>query len=124
MLLKLKEFDTLKKKILDIGLVIPGTLRESYHRCGRSYCPCMESKENRHGPYYLWDRRVHGKLAAKSIAAEDVAIYNEWIGNRKKLEEAIAYLIDFGYRYATALQDLKKSKPVNSKKTVPSTRGK
>lgn len=122
--LELNEYERLKKTILDIGLVIPGTLRESFHRCGKSYCDCMKSKKNRHGPYYLWDRRVQGKLAAKSIAMEDVETYKEWISNRKKLEQVIALLIDFGYHYATNLQDLKKSKSRNSKKSVRSTRGK
>lgn len=84
----------------------------------------MESKENRHGPYFLWDRRVKGKLAAKSIAAEDVRSYKEWIGNRKKLEEAISDMINFGYRYATELQDLKKSNRGKSKKPIRSPREK
>lgn len=62
-------------------------------------------------------------LQPKSIAAEDVESYKEWIANRKKLEEAKASMIDFGYRYATELQDLKKSKQGNSKKTMRSTQG-
>jgi hypothetical protein len=122
--LELNEYERLKKTILDIGLVIPGTLRESFHQCGKSYCACMKSKKNRHGPYYLWDRRVQGKLTAKSIAVEDIETYKEWINNRKKLEQTIALLIDFGCHYATSLQDLKKLKAGNSIKTVQSTRGK
>jgi len=104
----LEEFEALKRKILDIGLVIPGTLRQTYHRCGKEYCLCMKSKEHRHGPYYLWDRRVGGKLSAKSIPKEDVALYKEWIQNRIKLNKLVQKMIQCGNKYATAKQDMNK----------------
>jgi hypothetical protein len=106
---ELNKFESLKIKLLDVGLVIPGTLRETYHRCGKDYCLCMKSEEHRHGPYFLWDRRVRGKLAAKSIPKEDVALYKEWIQNRKKMNEIVKKMIECGNKYATAKQDIIKS---------------
>jgi hypothetical protein len=121
---ELKPYNELKKKILDIGLIIPGTLRETYHRCGREYCKCMTSDEHRHGPYYLWDRRIDGKLSAKSIAQEDVIFYKEWIENRRLLETIVAEMLEYGSDYATNRPTSKKQQPGKSKKSDRSTRGK
>jgi hypothetical protein len=119
-----KDYEELKKRILDIGIAIPGTLREIYHRCGRSYCQCMVSEKHRHGPYFLWDRRINGKLSAKSINEDDVVIYKEWINNRKKLEELVAQMLSIGQNYAAARSNLKKSDMANSAKITRSMRGK
>jgi hypothetical protein len=121
---EIKQYNELKKKLLDIGLAIPGTLRETYHRCGRDYCKCMTSDEYRHGPYYLWDRRINGKLTAKSITEEDAIVYREWIENRKKLELIISEMLEFGSNYATTRPNSKKSQRGNSEKSDPATRGK
>lgn len=118
------EYKELKKRVFDIGIAIPGTLRETYHRCGRSYCQCMVSEQHRHGPYFLWDRRINGKLTAKSISEEDVALYEEWIGNRKKLEALVIQMLEVGSNYATARPHSKKPDVNNSKKVTRSKRGK
>lgn len=115
---KIKDYESLKRKVLSIGLVIPGTLREMYHRCGKSYCMCMQSEEHRHGPYFLWDRKVGGKLASKSIPKEDVPLYKEWMENRKKLDEVVAEMIICGYQHATERQDLKKADLKKQKKKI------
>jgi len=107
------ELELLKQKLLATGLAIPGTLRETYHRCGKEYCQCMISDKHRHGPYFLWDRRVQGKLAAKSIPKEDVPLYTEWIENRIQLNDTVTKMIECGNKYATAKQDRKKHNSKN-----------
>ena len=95
------DLEKIKLQIQTLGLAIPGTLREVYQRCGKNNCACATSDKDRHGPYYLWDRKISGKLASKSIQKEKLRHYREWIKNRELLESLIHQLLDLGGKIAT-----------------------
>src|SRR4030043_264749 len=87
----------------------------------RKRCVCFhEDKNKRHGPYYLWYRRINGKTATQSIAEEDVQTYRMWIGNREKLESLFQKMVNLGVDYAAVF----KSTPVKSPKCLSPMRGK
>ena len=106
----ISDFKKIKHRIQKIGIAIPGTLRVVYQRCGKSNCACATSAKDRHGPYYLWDRKIKGRLASKSIQKENVPLYREWIGNRMLLEALVQQLLDSGARYATGLPAYEKKR--------------
>jgi hypothetical protein len=109
-----EKYRRLQKKILRLGLAIPGTIRKVYLKCGKENCCCMAGKESiRHGPYFLWDRKVNGRLSSLSIAESDLSHYEKCIANRKELEELIAEILEVGTHLA-----------VQFKKNTSSTRGK
>ena len=110
----------LKKQIDDLGISIPGSIQTVYLRCGKKNCRCHQAEDQRHGPYYLWYRRVNGKTATQSIAEEDVQSYRMWIGNREKLEALFQKIVNLGADYAAVF----KSTPVKSKKCLHPMRGK
>jgi hypothetical protein len=110
----------LKNQIDDLGISIPGSIQTVYLKCGKSNCRCHQDKDQRHGPYYLWYRRVNGKTATQSIAEEDVQSYRMWIGNREKLEALFQKIVNLGADYAAVF----KSTPVKSKKCSYPMRGK
>lgn len=71
-------------------LAIPGTLRTIRLKCGKSGCICQSGNDSdKHGPYYLWDRKVNGKLTSTSIPKNKLLIFRRWIGNRERLEDII-----------------------------------
>ncbi len=111
---KKRKHENLKKRIANVGIVIPGTIRETYLQCGRQNCRCQKSKEHFHGPYFLWDRRVEGKLSSKSLPKELIPIYQEWIKNRHLLEKIVQELINNGKDYASNLDCVKKSENIKS----------
>lgn len=90
------DYDRIKKKIAALGLAIPGTIRETYLLCGKPGCACAHSDDARHGPYYLWNRKVNGKLTSKSIPKDQLRLFEEWIGNRRKLEGLVDQLLEIG----------------------------
>lgn len=110
----------LKNQIDDLGIAIPGSIQTVYLKCGKSNCRCHQDKDLRHGPYYLWYRRINGKTATQSIAEEDVQSYRMWIGNREKLEDLFQKIVKLGADYAAVF----KSTPAKSKKGLPPMRGK
>jgi hypothetical protein len=115
-------YKRLKDRLMSVGAIIPGTIRETYLQCGKEGCACAEKGGSPHGPYYFWNRKVKGKLTSKSITKERLIFYKEWIKNRQEFEALLKDLLDVGQKIAAAM-DFEKEK-IKSKKTTPSTRGK
>ncbi len=88
-----KKIESLKIKIGDFDLAVPGTLRTIYSKCGKDYCACQTNKKARHGPYILWDRKVDGKLSSKMVSKEMAAQIKKWIENRNKLEKQVQEIL-------------------------------
>ncbi len=104
---ELRKYETLKKKILELDIAIPGNIRKMYQQCGQPSCRCKKSREYWHGPYYLWGRRKNGHLSSKSISKENLKQYKKWIINRKKLKKLVDEMLNTGLEYATGYQDKK-----------------
>jgi hypothetical protein len=115
-----KQLHDLNKQVDDLGISIPGSIQTMYLRCGKKNCRCHQAEDQRHGPYYLWYRRINGKTATQSIAEENVQSYRMWIGNRQKLETLFQKMVNLGADYAAVF----KSTPAKSKKRLPPMRGK
>ena len=51
-------FNRLKKKIQNFGLIIPGTIRTVYLRCGKENCKCQQGEK--HVSLYLEEPFIAG----------------------------------------------------------------
>ncbi|MBN2257241.1 MAG: hypothetical protein JW704_05395 [Anaerolineaceae bacterium] len=114
-----KQLLDLKKQISDLGIPIPGSIQTMYLRCGKKNCRCHQAEDLRHGPYYLWYRRINGKTTTQSIAEKDVHLYRTWIDNRNKMEALVQKMVSLGADYAAVF----KTTPGKSKKSVNPMRG-
>lgn len=104
---KLTRYKKLKKCAHDLGIVIPGTLRTIYQRCGKPNCRCATGKsEDKHGPYLLWDKRkrADGVLSSTSINPNHKKLLQEGINNRRKLEKLVREMLKIGEKYAANLK--------------------
>ncbi|MBN1308392.1 MAG: hypothetical protein JXA18_10775 [Chitinispirillaceae bacterium] len=99
-----QQLNDLKKQLISLGMAIPGSIQTAYLRCGKKNCRCQQDEKLRHGPYFLWYRRVNGKTATQSIAEEDVHLFRTWIDNREKLEALVQKIISLGADYAAFLK--------------------
>lgn len=111
----------IKEKLLLIGLAIPGTIRETYLKCGKSWCACAEKGGPLHGPYYFWNRKVDGKLTSKSIPKDKLRFFQKWISNRQELEALVNQVLEFGQEIAARLPS--KMEKEKSKKRASAKRG-
>jgi hypothetical protein len=109
-----QQVNDLKKQIAAIGMAIPGSIQTVYLRCGKKICRCHQDEKLRHGPYYLWYRRIDGKTATQSIAEEDVNLFRTWIDNRNKMEALVQKIVSLGADYAAAF----KTNPGKSKNSI------
>jgi hypothetical protein len=122
MSLKLSDYEKIKERIMGLELVIPGTIRETYLLCGKPGCACAENDEARHGPYYLWNRKVNGKLTSKSIPKDKLPLYERWLENRRLLEGLVQEMLEISSKLA--IIESKQEVSGNSKRLASSKRGK
>ena len=98
-------YHKLKQEIVRLDLAIPGTLRTVYLKCGKVNCRCGGGdKEDKHGPYFFWDRRAKGQLASLTVGKEDIARFRQWIKNREKLERIVEKMLDRGAQIASEIR--------------------
>jgi hypothetical protein len=87
------DYETAKRKVAEVGFTCEGSLIERYTTCNNPNCRCRDP-EQRHGPYWQLSWKEHGKTVSKLISAEDAALYQQWIANRRRLEAALQQMRD------------------------------
>ncbi|MGO8956485.1 MAG: DUF6788 family protein [Streptosporangiaceae bacterium] len=75
-----------------IGFVLPGTLTERHVRCGKPNCRCHADPPVLHGPYHQWTRKVAGKTVTRLLSDDQLADYQDWFDNQRRLRALLAEL--------------------------------
>jgi hypothetical protein len=84
-----ERFDALKKEILALGYVRPGSLVRRFMPCGKPGCRCMANPPVLHGPYYQWTWKVTGKMKTVRLSEEQARLCADWIANHRKLRALV-----------------------------------
>jgi hypothetical protein len=71
---------------------LPGTLADRMTRCGRPNCRCHADPPRLHGPYHQWTRKKNGKTATRILTGDQLADYQPWFDNHRRLHELITEL--------------------------------
>lgn len=50
----------------------PGSVNETWRRCGKPNCACAQPGHPGHGPRYLWTRSAAGKTRSRQLAAAEL----------------------------------------------------
>jgi len=77
------------KEIAKVGFVLPGTLLERYFTCTHPGCRCHGEPPRLHGPYWYWTRKVNAKTVSRVLSPEQVAEYQPWFDNQKRLRALV-----------------------------------
>ena len=88
-----RDYQAAKARLSEIGFICEGSLTELYTSCGNPNCRCADP-EHRHGPYWQLTWKEHGKTVTRRLPAEDAAIYQQRIANRRQLEAALEQMRD------------------------------
>ena len=73
----------------EIGFVLPGSLTERYFSCTHAGCHCHADPPVLHGPYIQWSRKVAGKTTSRTLSPEQVADYQAWFDNERRLRALV-----------------------------------
>jgi hypothetical protein len=82
------------------GFALPGTLADRMTRCGRPNCRCHADPPRLHGPYHQWTRKKDGKTATRILTDDQLADYQPWFDNHKRLRELITELEELSLEIA------------------------
>lgn len=76
----------------EIDGALPGSVIVRHMRCGKMGCACKADPPALHGPYIQWTRTVDGKTVTKFLSQDQLARYQPWFDNARRLKELIAML--------------------------------
>jgi hypothetical protein len=83
------KIETLKRKILRLGFVRPGSLVRRFMPCGKAGCHCMDVLPRLHGPYFEWSYKVVGKTRTRRLSKEQAKLCREWLRDHKTLKRIV-----------------------------------
>lgn len=68
-----RTIEQLKRRLAELGPVLPGSISEQWNVCGTPGCRCKHpDKPRKHGPYYQLSFTVGGKSSTMFISKEDL----------------------------------------------------
>jgi len=90
---RLAEYDRrhreLVAQIAEIGIVAAGSVTRRFTRCTSVGCRCNADPPTPHGPYWQWTAKVNGKTVTKRLSAAEAKLYQEWIGNDRRIRSLL-----------------------------------
>ncbi len=86
-------YEAAKARLAQVGFTCEGSLICRYTTCNNPNCRCADP-DQRHGPYWQLSWKHAGKTVSRILPADDAALYQEWIANRRLLEAALRDMRD------------------------------
>ncbi|MDR3662969.1 MAG: hypothetical protein P4L86_21715 [Mycobacterium sp.] len=87
---RLAEYDRRHKElaaqIAEIGIVAAGSVTRRFTHCTSVGCRCNADPPTPHGPYWQWTAKVNGKTVTKRLTDREAQLYQEWIGNDRRIK--------------------------------------
>jgi hypothetical protein len=82
----------LAEELGKIDGVLPGSVVVRRMRCGKANCACKGDPPALHGPYTQWTRTVAGRTVTRFLSDDELARYQPWFDNARRLKELVAKL--------------------------------
>lgn len=97
-----REIERIKKELVGLGHLRPGSLSEQYNVCGKQGCRCKAPEPQKHGPYFQISYTRKGRSSTKFVSREQVPMARRHLKNYERMRN----LIDQWIETATRLSDL------------------
>jgi hypothetical protein len=100
-----KELLLIQKKMSKIEYICVGSINKVYTVCGKKYCDCKKDPSKRHGPYFLWTRKIDGKTKSKYLSKAQVVFCKKLIKNHDYFLKLIDSLKKVSEKAIDSLKD-------------------
>jgi hypothetical protein len=97
------KIETLKRRIVALGDLRPGSLSQQYNVCGTPNCRCKASPPQKHGPRYELSYTRKGKSGTRLVKRHELPQIKKAMANYSRLKELLDRWIDL----STELHDLR-----------------
>ena len=85
----------LKKELLDLCPVLPGSISEQWNVCGTPGCKCKDQRHPRkHGPYYQLSFSVARRSSSMFIKKEDISEARRRVQRYQRFKKLTTELIE------------------------------
>ncbi len=81
-----KRFQELRADLARIEYFSKGTLLARMIKCGKPNCPCGGDPQKRHGPYFEWTYKEHGKTVNVRLTAKAAPVFQAAAKQYRKLK--------------------------------------
>jgi hypothetical protein len=97
------EIEAIKRELVALGELRPGSLSKQYNVCGNPRCRCKADPPRKHGPYYQLSFTRKGKSGTRFIKQSYVAMIRKQVKNYSRLRT----LVDRWIELSTQLCQMK-----------------
>lgn len=87
------DYRAAKARLAEVGFTCEGSLVCRYTTCNNPRCRCADPTQ-RHGPYWQLSWKQDGRTVSRIISAQEADLYQEWIANRRRLEQILTEMRD------------------------------
>lgn len=71
----------------------PGSVNETWRRCGKPDCACAQPGHPGHGPRYLWTRSAGGRTRTRQLAAAELGKVRREIANYRQFVAVTEHIV-------------------------------
>jgi hypothetical protein len=97
-----QQIEKLKRDLVALGDLRPGSLSTQYNVCGSPGCRCKAIPPEKHGPYYQVSFTRKGKSSTKFVRKQDLPAIRKQLKNYERMKLLFDQWIDL----ATELSNL------------------
>jgi len=72
----------------------PGSINQTWRRCGKPNCACAQPGHPGHGPRYLWTRSAGGRTRSRQLAAAELDKVRREIANYKRFMAVTEQIVE------------------------------
>ena len=106
-----KKIERIKRELMKLGEMHPGSLSQQYNVCGVKNCRCKDPKTPiKHGPYYQLSFTIRGKSSTRFIRKENLKTCKMHITNYQRFKELTKEWKELAAEHAKMQFDLAKLK--------------
>jgi hypothetical protein len=85
-------FRQARRELQQLGYFLKGTVLKRMMKCGQPNCACHRDATQRHGPYFEWTYKVHGKTVNVKLSPQTAPLYQNATKQHRKLKAALTRL--------------------------------
>lgn len=89
-----RQIEKIKRDLLRLGDLRPGSLSEQYNVCGNPNCRCKADPPKKHGPYYQLSLTRKGRSRTKFVKKPQVSDVKRQLKNYARLRTLVDQWID------------------------------
>lgn len=98
-----KQIEEVKRQLIALGELRPGSLSTQYNVCGSPGCKCKGTPPKKHGPYYQVSYTRKGKSSSRFVRKDELPSVQQQLKNYTLMRDLVERWIDL----STKLSDLR-----------------